>query len=397
MTDTTTRPTEHRSGPAEPHDPDETPNGTHARKWPPRVLAVVLLLVATGGWVLGQTFQLLLFAPAAVVVGTVIQRVISARRGKLNLTLIRHPFVPSNRAATAQLALRAALATLVVVAADIALLDIEAGGLPSPTIQRLLVLAPLPVFVGLQLIPTNVISRSLNAVVVVAVAFLAVQLVQVHLNSDAADAVTIEAPFDGEWHVPSAGRSSLVSHHWTPLADQRYAVDFLIERDGRTYDGDRHDLTSYHCWDQPLLAPVDGTVVAAEDGNPDVAIGETDAEHLGGNVVVIQFDADLYVQLAHLRSGSVQVDVGQQVRAGDVIGRCGNSGHSLEPHLHMQVQDTPASINHHRRGDGDSIPFRLSDIAHLRDGAEATEQTSLLRRNDRVRADRGARHLVDGS
>jgi len=70
-----------------------------------------------------------------------------------------------------------------------------------------------------------------------------------------------------------------------------------------------------------------------------------------------------------------------------VIGRCGNSGHSLEPHLHRQVRDTPASINHHHRGDGDSIPFRLSDITHIRDGAETTEQTSRLRRNDRVRAD----------
>jgi len=220
---------------------------------------------------------------------------------------------------------------------------------------------------------------------VVAAAFLGFQLVQVHLNSSADDAVTIAAPFDGEWHVPSAGRSSLVSHHWTPLADQRYAVDFLIERDGRTYDGDRHDLASYYCWDQPLLAPVDGTVVVAEDGNPDVPIGETDGENLGGNVVVIEFGPDLYVQLAHLRSGSVAVEAGQQVREGDVIGRCGNSGHSLEPHLHLQVQDTPASNNHHHRGDGDSVPFRFSDITHVRDGVDADVQSSLFRRNDRIR------------
>lgn len=90
---------------------------------------------------------------------------------------------------------------------------------------------------------------------------------------------------------------------------------------------------------------------------------------------------------AHLRSGSVQVEVGQPVGAGDVVGRCGNSGHSLERHLHLQVQDTPASINQHDRGDGDSIPVRFSDITHIRDGADTTEQTSLFRRNDRVRAE----------
>jgi len=63
----------------------------------------------------------------------------------------------------------------------------------------------------------------------------------------------------------------------------------------------------------------------------------------------------------------------------------GNSGHSLEPHLHLQVQDTPASNNRHQRGDGDSIPFRFGDITHVRDGVDADVQTSLFRRNDRIR------------
>ena len=387
MTDTQTRPT---SLPAPSNEPPPPPPGDDPRRpsvWPRRALAGVMLVVAIGGWLLGQTFQLLLFAPAAVAVATIVQRALSARRGRLNRSFVTQPFAPSNRTATVQFAIRAVLAVLVALAADIALLDIEAGGLPSPPMQWLLVVAPLPVFVALQLVPSVVVSRSLNAVALVAAGFLGFQLVQVHVDSGAGDAITIEPPFAGEWHVPSAGKSSLVSHHWTPLADQRYAVDFLIERDGRTYDGDRHDLASYYCWDQPLLAPVDGTVVSAEDGNPDVPIGETDGEHLGGNAVVIEFGADLYVQMAHLRSGSVQVEVGQEVRAGDVVGRCGNSGHSLEPHLHMQVQDTPGSNNHHDVGDGDSLPFRFADAVHIRDGVETDDQTSLFRRNDRVRAD----------
>lgn len=45
------------------------------------------------------------------------------------------------------------------------------------------------------------------------------------------------------------------------------------------------------------------------------------------------------------------------------------------------------SINQHDRGDGDSIPFRFSDTTHIRDGAETTEQTSLFRRRNRVRAE----------
>ena len=364
-----------QTGPAERRD----------RAWPRRLLAVALLVIAVGAWLIAQVYQLLLFAPAAIALGSVLHRGIAAKQGRLNTSLLSSPLEPANRPALAQLGLRVVLAVLVVLAADIALLDIQAGGLPSPTIQWLLVLGPLFVFVPLQLIPASTVSRSLNGVVGVIVIFLAFQLYQVHYNSSADDAVTIQAPFEGEWHVPSAGKSSLATHHWTPLADQHYAVDFFIERDGQTYDGDADELASYYCWDQPMLAPAAGTVVAAEDRYPDQPIGSQDGDNPAGNTVVIEFGTDLYVQLSHLRSGSVTVEVGDQVEAGDLIGTCGNSGFSLEPHLHMQVQDTPQSNNNYSRGDGESLPFRFDNIIHIRDGDETDDQTSLFRRNDRVR------------
>ena len=364
-----------QTGPAERRD----------RAWRRRLLAVALLVIAVGAWLIAQVYQLLLFAPAAIALGSVLHRGIAAKQGRLNTSLLSSPLEPANRPALAQLGLRGVLAVLVVFAADIALLDIQAGGLPSPTTQWLLVLGPLFVFVPLQLIPASTVSRSLNGVVGVIVIFLVFQLYQVHYNSSADDAVTIQAPFDGEWHVPSAGKSSLATHHWTPLADQHYAVDFFIERDGQTYDGDADELASYYCWDQPMLAPADGTVVAAEDIHPDQPIGSQDGDNPAGNTVVIEFGPDLYVQLSHLRSGSVAVAVGDQVEAGDLIGTCGNSGFSLEPHLHMQVQDTPQSNNNYSRGDGESLPFRFDNIIHIRDGDETDDQTSLFRRNDRVR------------
>lgn len=364
-----------QTGPAERRD----------RAWPRRLLAVALLVIAVGAWLIAQVYQLLLFAPAAIALGSVLHRGIAAKQGRLNTSLLSSPLEPANRPALAQLGLRVVLAVLVVFAADIALLDIQAGGLPSPTTQWLLVLGPLFVFVPLQLLPASTVSRSLNGVVGVIVIFLAFQLYQVHYNSSTDDAVTIQAPFEGEWHVPSAGKSSLATHHWTPLADQHYAVDFFIERDGQTYDGDADELAAYYCWDQPMFAPADGIVVAAEDIHPDQPIGSQDGDNPAGNTVVVEFGPDLYVQLSHLRSGSVTVDVGDRVEAGDLIGTCGNSGFSLEPHLHMQVQTSPKSNNNYSRGDGESLPFRFDNITHIRNGDETDDQTSLFRRNDRVR------------
>jgi murein DD-endopeptidase MepM/ murein hydrolase activator NlpD len=43
---------------------------------------------------------------------------------------------------------------------------------------------------------------------------------------------------------------------------------------------------------------------------------------------------------AHLRCGSIKVKLGQQVTAGQLLGEVGNSGASLQPHLHFQIMSS---------------------------------------------------------
>jgi murein DD-endopeptidase MepM/ murein hydrolase activator NlpD len=62
---------------------------------------------------------------------------------------------------------------------------------------------------------------------------------------------------------------------------------------------------------------------------------------LAGNHVIIAIEGTgPFLLLAHLQRGSVQLPPGQWVREGDPVGRCGNSGNSTEPHLHLQVSDS---------------------------------------------------------
>jgi murein DD-endopeptidase MepM/ murein hydrolase activator NlpD len=49
----------------------------------------------------------------------------------------------------------------------------------------------------------------------------------------------------------------------------------------------------------------------------------------------------VYPLYAHLKNGSVCVRPGDTVRGGDPLGLVGNSGSSLQPHLHFQVMSTP--------------------------------------------------------
>ena len=58
--------------------------------------------------------------------------------------------------------------------------------------------------------------------------------------------------------------------------------------------------------------------------------------------MVLDLGSGEYAALAHFQKGSVRVAQGDTVRAGEVLGLCGNSGNSSEPHVHFHLQDKPA-------------------------------------------------------
>lgn len=79
--------------------------------------------------------------------------------------------------------------------------------------------------------------------------------------------------------------------------------------------------------------PLGTPVLAAADG----IVEKAGVDNTGyGNVIIIRHlwtDGTVY---AHLRNWAVQV--GQKVKAGDIIGFSGNSGNSTGPHLHFEYR-----------------------------------------------------------
>jgi len=149
----------------------------------------------------------------------------------------------------------------------------------------------------------------------------------------------LQLPVTDEWFVVWGGRTLEQNYHAADRA-QRFATDMLIFRDGVTHSGDAGKLESYYCWHQPILSPGAGTVVTAVNDLPDNPIGETDPRNPAGNHVVIDLGNSEFAFLGHMRQGSVAVAAGDTVAAGDELGRCGNSGNTSEPHLHMHLQTT---------------------------------------------------------
>ena len=153
-------------------------------------------------------------------------------------------------------------------------------------------------------------------------------------------------PVAGTWTVVNGSLEKEYSHSWLPLT-QRYAYDFVItDDDGRSRpEGTAPAVEAYYCYDEPVLAPADGVVVDVLDTDLEPSRGGGFSHPLKrdirGNYVTIQHAPDEFSCLAHLVPGSVAVEPGERVERGQRVGRCGHSGSSSEPHLHVQFQEHP--------------------------------------------------------
>lgn len=91
-----------------------------------------------------------------------------------------------------------------------------------------------------------------------------------------------------------------------------------------------------------VLAAADGQVRGRRNQMPDIGYtDETAASVKGkecGNGVVLAHPGGWETQYCHLKQGSVSVEKGQMVKAGDVLGQIGLSGRTEFPHLHLSVR-----------------------------------------------------------
>jgi hypothetical protein len=162
---------------------------------------------------------------------------------------------------------------------------------------------------------------------------------------------------EGHWYVGWGGREAIDNYH-VVAADQRYAYDFFVTRhDGSSAAGKGDRNEDHFCWGEPVVSPAAGRVIASIDGVEDnEQPGSERADvHPAGNHVVIDHGRGEYSLLAHFRRGTVAVRAGQQVRAGDLLGQCGNSGRSSMPHVHYHLQTTPTF------GEGFGLPAFFND------------------------------------
>ncbi|WP_030623494.1 M23 family metallopeptidase [Streptomyces sclerotialus] len=202
--------------------------------------------------------------------------------------------------------------------------------------------------------------------------------------------VEVEPPVTGRWSALNSPADKVPSHG-THGFGQTYAIDITAEPETGPerpapvwFWPVARPARAYPAFGAPLHAVADATVVHAEDGQRDhlsrsslvgvlyfwlvEGVGRTlgGTRRVVGNHVVLDLGEGTYAMYAHVQQGSLKVRAGDAVRAGQVLGHCGNSGNSTEPHVHFQLMDGPDLDT--ARG----IPFNWRGVGVPGNGAKFT-------------------------
>lgn len=163
------------------------------------------------------------------------------------------------------------------------------------------------------------------------------QSIRMFSGSCLSDLVVISAPVRGEWFVMHGGCSLLINHHYH-VEPQRFSIDLVRTSDLAISDG----INTYASFGSEVYSPTDGHVVSIVDHMEDDGVFANDSitSVFGNHIVIQDQNTGLFVVLAHLMKDSILLEVGASVESGELIAKCGNSGNSSQPHLHLQIQSS---------------------------------------------------------
>lgn len=149
----------------------------------------------------------------------------------------------------------------------------------------------------------------------------------------------LRLPFKEEWTVVWGGDTKELNYHVESVA-QKNAFDIVItDSNGKSYRTNGENNEDYYAFGKPIIAPCDGEVVLVVDGVKDNKPGVLNPIYVPGNTVIIKTDRNEFLFFAHFKQNSIKVKQGQRVAQGELLGLCGNTGNSSEPHLHFHIQN----------------------------------------------------------
>ena len=146
---------------------------------------------------------------------------------------------------------------------------------------------------------------------------------------------------DGRYYVSSGGTTAIMNNHFRKYPNsQQFAIDInqinrLGSASGKVFT---HRSEEHLIYGKNVYCPCSGVVKATRNDVPDNLRTDATVNHEFGRGNYVELDcAGMLVSMYHLAKGSIAVKPGDRVVSLQRIARVGNSGFSMEPHLHIQA------------------------------------------------------------
>lgn len=210
-------------------------------------------------------------------------------------------------------------------------------------IKSYISLTKRPIFSGIA--KDNLISFFLRVFIIAG--FLILDIVVIRGRFHNGETIKLSSPLQGgNFYVMQGGGNPITNYFHSLNPSEGLALDLVkLNRLGARAGANGGGLKDYFIYGAPVVSPCDGTVLRAENGVADHPAKILDLYNPPGNYVLLKC-AGYKVLLAHLMNGSVRVKEEDEVKKGAALGNVGNSGNSIEPHLHIHAikDDGTASL-----------------------------------------------------
>lgn len=212
-------------------------------------------------------------------------------------------------------------------------------------------------------------SKNMVPSVLVFLLFAVLDILAIASHYPSGKTLDVTFPLSTGTYYVLQGGNSFVTNPFHALGGSKLAIDIVkLNSHGNRADGIApRALSAYEIFGEKLYSPCQGGITNVRDSLPDNPPGNPDTEHPEGNHIVLKC-AGADILMAHLRQGSIKVAAGEVVSLGQPLAEIGNSGNTLEPHLHLGATKDGTEIVLKFNGQSPSINSLIDGvlIGHVR-------------------------------
>src|SRR5262245_35727736 len=174
--------------------------------------------------------------------------------------------------------------------------------------------------------------------------FVVLNIMAVASHVRPAGSIDLSFPLASGAYYVMQGGNNVITNPFHSFSGTAFALDIAkLNTFGNRANGlAPRSLADYEIFGDTVYSPCAGTVLAVRDTVADRPPGMPDTEHPANQVTLRCGDVEIFI--AHLMQGSAIVAPGETVIPRQPLGRVGNSGNTLEPHLHIGARKNGAEI-----------------------------------------------------